>query len=121
MRAEASLRHFFISESRANRIVSLNHRNEFATRPPAAALLHLGQVRDASAFAERLLNMARQVNDKSYVELDSVMTVHDWNVVVASAVTEEIEAMRRGEPALLSVRAGSPRSGRSCPERSRRT
>jgi hypothetical protein len=104
MRAEASLRQFFLSESHAHRVVTLNRHREIVTRSPAAAALHIRQVRQASAFGSFMLNAARQANGKPCVELGSIITVREWNLIVASAVTEEIETIRRGEPPMLAVR-----------------
>ena len=101
-RADMSLRQFFISGKDERRIVALNaHRQQIARRP-VDAMLHWREVRRASAHASYWLNATRQLNDKPTIAPGSVLTVRDWKLVVASAVSEKVGTIQRGDPPMLS-------------------
>ncbi|MEJ0004324.1 MAG: hypothetical protein WDN30_13785 [Pararobbsia sp.] len=103
MRTETVVHRFFINEARPGRIVSFNADGELVTRRPVNAMLHLRKVLAASQFGAHLLNGARGVNLKPDVKLGPIMTVKDWNLAMASAVSEEVEATRGERSSLVAI------------------
>ncbi len=94
LRSQSNLLRLFIENVDERRIVRLAADDGLRTCNPLAHLLRVQQAYQASGYAWLVLNDARALNDKPQVEIESVVTVRDWNLIIASALTEQIEAPR---------------------------
>jgi hypothetical protein len=94
LQSQSVLRRLFIENVDEQKVVMLTAGDELRTCNPLACLLRLRQASDASKYAAALLNCARKLNDKPRVEIEPVVTVRDWNLIIASALSEQVEARR---------------------------
>ena len=61
---------------------------------PLVSLLRMQQSYRASRYASAMLNAARAFNDKEPVAIRPVLTVRQWNQIIASIWIEQTETHR---------------------------
>jgi hypothetical protein len=94
LRTHASLHRLFIENVDDRRVVMLSEDDRLHTCNPLASLLRMEQTYRASRYVSILLNSARDTNNKQWVEIGPAVTVREWNLIIASALTEQIETRR---------------------------